>query len=162
VTGWFTGALRRDPNWSFLRVTNADGARVDVGEPILSQDRLQMTVNLQPNLPPGRYTVAWHAWDDADGHILGDCFVFFVGQAAADQAVADRVRLDGGRDCVRTDIAARDGTPVPGVTPTAVGSHDAADDHEDAASEGVAVWVLMLGVAGGLFIGLIGGRLLPR
>lgn len=162
VSGWFTNPLRRDPDWNFLRVTNADGARVDTGEPILSQDRRQMTVNLQPNLPNGRYTVAWHAWDDNDGHILGDCYTFYIGQAAAEQGVMDRVRLDGGGNCVRTDISAHAGTPVPGVTPTANGHGAVAGEThaDDDASNGVAVWVLMLGVAGGLFVGLIGGRLI--
>ena len=86
VTGWFTSDLRRDPNWNFLRVLGPGGQRVDTGEPILSADRLSMTVNLQPGLGPGRYLVTWRTWDDADGEIFGDCFTFFVGQEAADTA----------------------------------------------------------------------------
>jgi methionine-rich copper-binding protein CopC len=162
VSGWFTNPLRRDPNWNFLRVTNADGARVDVGEPILSQDRRQMSVNLNPNLPEAPYLVTWYAWDDTDGHILGDCFTFFIGRAAAEQAVADRVRIDGGANCQRIDVSARDGTPVAGATPqTGHDSHTMPGEmHEDDGGGGVAVWVLMLGVAGGVGIGFVGGRFL--
>src|SRR5262245_16032407 len=66
VTGWFTGDIRRDPNWSFIQVTDAQGQRVDTGETALSADRLQMTATLRPNLPPGAYLVTWRTWDDAD------------------------------------------------------------------------------------------------
>src|SRR3990172_6660005 len=53
VTGWFTTALRRDSNWTFLKVMDAQGNRVDMGEATLSSDRKQMGVSLRPNLPPG-------------------------------------------------------------------------------------------------------------
>jgi methionine-rich copper-binding protein CopC len=174
VDSWFTNPLRRDPNWNFLRVTNAQGQRVDVGEPILSSDRRQMTVNLQPGLPEGRYTVNWYGWDDLDGHILGDCYTFYVGQAAADAGFNDKTRLDGGGTCSRIDVSAPNGTPVPtqtpvpGQTPTATAGHTdvegGEEEHEDGDSGGgIPVWGLIIGVAAGVVVGGIGGRLVgPR
>ena len=37
VSGWFTGELRRDPNWTFLHVTDTQGNRVDAGETQIEQ-----------------------------------------------------------------------------------------------------------------------------
>jgi hypothetical protein len=166
VTGWFTQPLRRDANWNFIQVTNEQGTRVDSGELLLSADRKQMTVNLNGNLPPGRYLVTWRSWDDNDGAIFGDCYAFFVGQAAADAALTANARLDGGATCQRIDVSGRDGTPVAGGTPqsTPVGEHSLgepeAGDSQNSGDDGsgVPVWGLMLGVAGGLAVGLVGGR----
>jgi methionine-rich copper-binding protein CopC len=161
VKGWFTSDLRRDPNWTFLRVTGPDGQRVDAGDIQLSADRRQMTVNLQPNLPQGRYVVTWRAWDDADGHILGDCFTFFVGQEAASQAITDRARLDGGGQCERADIEAAHATPAPGAPLTGAGHNGGGDPQTEAQdSDGVPVWLVILGLAGGLSVGLVAGRLI--
>lgn len=172
VKGWFSSDLRRDPNWTFLRVTDEQGRRVDSGEAVLDATRRQMTVQLQPSLPPGRYLMTWRSFDDADGAIFGDCYLFFVGQAAADAAVAANLRLDGGSTCQRIDVSARDGTPVPGQTPSAAsvtpvaadGHSDEADaTHEESDGSGVSVFVLILGVLAGIAVGGVGVRLLgPR
>jgi methionine-rich copper-binding protein CopC len=166
VTGWFTQPLRRDANWNFIQVTNEQGTRVDSAELILSADRKQMTVNLNSNLPPGRYLVTWRTWDDNDGAIFGDCYAFFVGQAAADAALTANARLDGGGACQRIDVSGREGTPVAGGTPqaTPVGEHSLgepeAGNPQNGGDDGsgVPVWGLMLGVAGGVAVGLVGGR----
>jgi methionine-rich copper-binding protein CopC len=171
VTGWFTQPLRRDPEWNFLRVTDAQGNRVDVGEPTLSGDRKQMSVSLRPGLGEGRYQVTWRTWDDNDGRIFGDCYAFFVGQAAADAAVAANSRLDGGNTCQRIDVPGTQGTPVAGGTPQATA---VPEDHEDEAdepmtsaeteggddSDGVPVWTVVLGAIAGMVIGGVGGRML--
>jgi len=160
VTGWFTSDLRRDPNWNFLRVLGPNGQRVDTGEPILSADRLSMTVNLQSGLGPGRYLVTWRTWDDADGEIFGDCFTFFVGQEAAEAAIAQKVRLDGGSQCERIEFDANAGTPVPGQTPTPEAPAGEDDHSEDDGGGGLPGWALVLGVAGGVAVGLVGGKLI--
>src|SRR6478672_11917876 len=64
ITGWFGSDIRRDPNWSFLQVTDAQGQRVDMGETALSSDRLQMKATLKSGLGPGAYMVSWRTWDD--------------------------------------------------------------------------------------------------
>src|SRR3990170_4897783 len=47
VTGWFTSELRNDPNWTYLQVSDENGARVDTGSISLSTDRRQMSVALR-------------------------------------------------------------------------------------------------------------------
>lgn len=158
VQAWFTSEIRRDPNWSFLQVTDAQGNRVDVGELQLSTDRLSMTVDLRAGLAAGRYLVTWRTYDDSDGEIFGDCYTIFIGQDAADAAVSAKQRLDGGSNCQRIEVSTQDGTPVPGTVPSAV---DHAED-ETEASDGtdVPLWVVMLAVAGGIAVGIVGGRVL--
>jgi methionine-rich copper-binding protein CopC len=173
VTGWFTADLRRDPNWNFIHVTDAEGNRVDTGEAELSANRRQMIVQLRAGLGAGRYVVTWRTWDEADAAIFGDCYTFFVGQAAADQAIAENFRLDGGRNCERIDVSSRNGTPVPGQTPTAVAteaaggeSHTEGEEPEEAASDDgggdVPAWSLVAGVLGGLAVGAVGARVVGR
>ena len=167
VTGWFNADIRRDPNWSFIQVSDAQGNRVDAGDVQLSANRRQMSVALKPGLGEGRYLVTWRTYDDGDGAIFGDCYAFFVGQAAADAAIAANTRLDGGGACQRIDVSAKDGTPAPGVTATA--APETADDHsEGAGSAGngggsdVPIWGLIVGIAGGLVVGAVGGRVMGR
>lgn len=171
VTGWFNADLRRDPNWNYIQITDEQKNRVDTGDYVLSADRRQMTVALRPGLPAGRYLVTWRTWDDADGRIFGDCFTFFVGQAAADAAITANYRLDGGADCQRIDVQASEGTPVPGVTvtpapegPTGGSIPPSGDEQPDAAtsSDGVAPWLLAVTGGLGLVIGAAGAGLFLR
>lgn len=172
VSGWFTADLRRDPNWTFLQVRDAQGNRVDAGETQISADRRQLTVGLRTGLGPGRYQVTWRGFDDEDGAIFGDCYYFYVGQAAADQAVADGLRIDGGgvRECARIDFEATDGTPVASGTPQGTATRGAeateapdGDEGGDDDGEGVPAWTVALAavvglVAGGAGMKLVGNR----
>jgi methionine-rich copper-binding protein CopC len=162
VTGWFTSEIRNDPNWSFIKVTDQNGTRVDNNALSLSPDRHQMSVGLNPNLGPGRYIVTWRTFDDADGEIFGDCYVFYVGQQAADQAVTDKFRLDAGSSCQRIEVSAKTGTPVAGATVTPGGEHadDAAAGGDGDDSGGIPIWGLIAGIGVGMAVGLVGGRVL--
>lgn len=174
VTAWFAGPVRRDPNWTYLRVFDAEGNRVDTDEVTISDDRRQMSVGLQPDLPPGGYMVTWRNWDDEDGFILGDCYRFYIGQDAADAAIAEGTRLFGGEGCEAIGVSGTDGTPTPEeLTPTPAPDPDAAatgstgpdsssEDGEDDGG-GVPAWTLALAAVGGLVIGGAGVKLLsPR
>ena len=166
VTGYFSSDIRRDPNWSFLQVTDAQGQRVDTGETVLSNDRLQMAASLKPGLPPGAYMVSWRTWDDGDGEIFGDCYVFYVGQAAADAAVAGKQRLDGGSKCQRLEVSAKNGTPTPSqlsalLTPTAGDADEHSHDDGDSGTSKLIIG-LVIGVIGGAALGIVGGRLVGR
>jgi len=163
VTGWFTGELRRDPNWNFLQVTDAQGARVDTGETQISSDRRQLTASLKAGLGPGKYQVTWRSFDDEDEAIFGDCYVFYVGQAAADQGFKDFQRIDvgGTRECARIDFEAANGTPTPDFTPASApaGGDDEASADAGAAntdSGGVPVWTLAAAAILGLAAGAVG------
>jgi hypothetical protein len=96
-----------------MRVLDEAGARVDVGETQLSSDRRQMSTVLGIGVTPGRYIVHWSTLDDADGEVFAGCYTFFVGQAAADAAIAAGEALDGGADCPAT--APSEVTNVPSV-----------------------------------------------
>src|SRR3990172_11211306 len=85
VEGWFTSDIKRADE-SFIRVMDANGARVDAGQTSLSPDRRQMGVTLAGGLGPGRYLVHWSTHDDADGEVFAGCHAFFFGQAAATAA----------------------------------------------------------------------------
>ena len=98
IDGWFTSDLRRADE-SFIRVFDAEGSAVAVGEIELSTDRRQMAVALTGAFGPGRYLVHWSTLDDEDGEVFAGCFTFFVGTEAATAALADGVALDGGADC---------------------------------------------------------------
>jgi methionine-rich copper-binding protein CopC len=151
IIGWFSNDLRRDPANTFLHVIDAQNRRVDQGEPVLSTDRRQMSVTLAQGLAEGAYLVHYSALDDGDGHTTSGCYVFFVGQAAADAAVRGGDQLDGGSRC--PTLAA---TPAPG-------SDDGAASSENFAVEdgrGVPVWALIAGALGGVALGFISGRLL--
>jgi len=126
-----------------------------------------MTVGLQPGLEPGMYMVTYRIWDDNDGHILGDCYKFYIGQEAADAAVADNIRLFGGEGCERIDVSGRDGTPTPEeLTPTPQpspgegnGGAVSGEDGDDDDGGGVPVWALALGIVGGIVVGGLGMKL---
>jgi methionine-rich copper-binding protein CopC len=174
VTAWFAGPVRRDANWTYLQVVDADGNRVDTGELNISEDRRQMSIALEADLGPGVYMVTWRNWDDDDGFIMGDCYRFYVGQEAADTAISEGNRLFGGEGCEDIGISAREGTPTPEeLTPTVESGHgegtgatgstggtgeqpEASDDDD---SDGVPVWTLALAAIGGLVIGGVGMKL---
>jgi methionine-rich copper-binding protein CopC len=98
VTGWFTSDIRRAEE-SFIQVLDADGTNVATGETRLSDDRREMSTAVQAGLANGRYVVYWSTFDDADGEVFSGCYAFFVGQAAADEAVANGEALDAAADC---------------------------------------------------------------
>lgn len=168
VTGWFTSPLRRDPNWTFIKVSDEEGNEVTTGDITLTADRKQLSVALEPDLPPGRYLVNHRTWDDEDNEIVGDCFVFFIGQAAAHAAVAEDLRLDGGAECERIEFSAAEGTPAPGRTP---GAQEGEEEHEEEGaaeavnggeshdSDAVAAWLLIVTGGAGLVVGAVGTRL---
>lgn len=163
VTGWFTSALRRDSNWTFIKVTNEQGAAVTTGDVTLSADRKQMSVALTPNLPPGRYIVNHRTWDDEDNEIVGECFAFYVGQTAADAAVAANFRLDAGANCERVEVSAVQGTPAPGSPLTPAEEEEGHEEGEEANADGddggVAPWLLIVTGGLGLVIGIAGTKL---
>jgi len=172
VDGWFTNDVRRDPNWSFIQVKDAQGNRVDTGDSALSTDRRQMTATLKPSLAPGMYTVTWRTFDDGDLEIFGDCYTFFVGQAAADAAVAAKTRLDGGGTCQRIEFSAKNGTPTPGTipTPATASTSSGGDNQDDAAmssshdegdsSTGKLLLGLVIGAVIGMVVGGIGAKVI--
>ena len=65
-----------EPNFSTIEVDNAQGTRVDKGDPHLVGDQTKLAISL-PKLPPGRYIVIWHA-TSVDTHKTEGRFNFSV------------------------------------------------------------------------------------
>jgi copper transport protein len=81
-----------------IRVFDIDGRRVDEGETRYVEGRNDaVEVALEPELPRGTYTVAWRIVS-ADGHPIGEAFVFHVGAAGQDpRGIVDQVLAGEGR-----------------------------------------------------------------
>jgi copper resistance protein C len=65
-----------EPRFSTITVQNAQGARMDHGRPHLVGSDTRLGVDLKP-LPPGSYTVVWHAMA-IDTHKTQGRFTFTV------------------------------------------------------------------------------------
>jgi len=74
-----------------IAVTNEAGQRVDRGDTTVDDNnRRHFYVDLQPNLPPGRYIVSFKNKSDEDGEEDHGQFAFYVGQQpTAQQKAAD-------------------------------------------------------------------------
>ncbi len=76
VTMWFTQQL--EPAFTTATVTDQSGNPVDTGPAQVDpQDPTELRVPLKP-LPPGTYSVAWHALS-VDTHTTTGHFTFTVG-----------------------------------------------------------------------------------
>ena len=161
INGWYTDDIRLDPNWSYIHVTDSQGNRVDTGDTKLSSDRRQETVALKSGLGDGMYTVEWRTFDDTDGAVFGDCYNFFVGQAAADAAAKSGTTLFGGAKCNAIDLETGGGTPTPDMVATATAPAPEGGDTastSSSGSSGVPVWALVVGIIAGVAVGGVGGR----
>jgi copper resistance protein C len=65
-----------EPQFSTITVKNAQGQQVQTGKPHLVGGDTHLAVNVKP-LPPGTYTVAWHA-TATDTHKTQGTFHFIV------------------------------------------------------------------------------------
>ena len=100
VDGWFIQDVRRQEEASFIKVFDANDNQVDDGAPVIDDaDRRHVYANLTPGLGEGRYMVAWQTLSDEDDELDGSCFLFFVGQAAADEAHEEKLRINTPEDC---------------------------------------------------------------
>ena len=78
VAVWFTEPI--EPDFSEIRVLDAQGARVDDGESLVDPaDGTAMSIGVQA-LPNGTYTVAWKNVSTVDGHLVRGSFLFSVGE----------------------------------------------------------------------------------
>ena len=85
-----------------VKVLSPDGARVDTGQITQADGGTSVRDELQPNLPPGTYTILWRVLS-ADTHTVFGASTFSVktasattgaAAAAADQATAGRAATD--------------------------------------------------------------------
>lgn len=75
----FSEDIRKVAGDYSIQVARDRGAAVTTGPAVIDDtNRSRMTVQLQPNLGPGRYVVNWHNVSDADGDPLDGAFSFYV------------------------------------------------------------------------------------
>ena len=65
-----------EPLFSAITVQNAQGAQVEAGKPHLAGGQTHLAIDFKP-LPPGVYTVVWHA-TSVDTHKTEGKFTFTV------------------------------------------------------------------------------------
>ena len=174
VDGFFTQDVRRQEGASFIQVLNADGERVDSGQPVIyDNDRRHMYVELESGLGEGRYLVAWQTLFDEDDELDGSCFLFFVGQGAADAAHDERVRIDDPEGCTidLEEATSLLGAPEDegeaheegenGVVQEGEEAHEEEGERSEPTSEdgddGVPVGALIGGIIGAAAAGLVVG-----
>lgn len=168
VQGWFSNEIRQTDT-SFMRILDAQGRQVQPSDSEIGQDRRSMRVALPAELPDGAYIVHWSTFDDAYGEVFAGCYVFFVGQTAADSAVERGRALDGGGVCpvARDEQAAGAGHDPAGAgaDPDSQGGDTEATSNAGGhgavsvgTENGVAGWVLVSGVVLALGIGLSAHR----
>jgi copper resistance protein C len=83
--------LRKTAGADVIAVTDASQNHVDTGNTVVDDsNRRHFSVGLQPNLPPGRYLVAFKTLSDQDGEADSGQFAFYVGAPpTTDQQATD-------------------------------------------------------------------------
>jgi methionine-rich copper-binding protein CopC len=80
---WFSQDMFRRAGENSIQVTGPDGQPVHAGEAVIDDDdRRHMSVLLQPDLPPGEYTIAWRTLSAEDGDDEEGAFTFSLDPAA--------------------------------------------------------------------------------
>jgi methionine-rich copper-binding protein CopC len=169
VTINFTQDVQKITGTYGIDVLDAAGANVTAGPPALNDnDRSQMTVPLQPSLPPGRYVVEWKNISDADGDPFAAAFAFYVGTEPTEADVAaDRVLAEEEGAEETPSVEAATPSPVVGTavsaSPQATSTRAAAAGNDDDGGNDSAVWFIIIGgVIAGAAIGFGGYRFFQR
>jgi methionine-rich copper-binding protein CopC len=117
---WFTQELFRREGANVIEVRGPDGTRVDQGETqIEDDDRKHAFVSLQPDLPPGLYSVSWRNLSSEDGHEGSGEFSFTV-ESAAGEAAPQSNPPPVQQAATETPTPLPSPTPTPPSTPTPV------------------------------------------
>jgi methionine-rich copper-binding protein CopC len=113
---WFTQELFRRQGQNSIELYAADGSRQDQGEAVINDDdRTLLTVALQPDLPPGVYTVRWQAVSAEDGHESTGEFTFTIGTGAA-AVITDTATAVVATPTTPPPVATATVTPAPTAT----------------------------------------------
>jgi hypothetical protein len=148
VDVYFSQEMTRSGGLPSLVVVNDVGDQVDLGAKLDDNDRKHIYADLAPALPPGRYTVIWHTLSDEDAEEAQGAFHFYVGTGPAGASPAAPAATAA--PVTRATAAAPAPTAGPALAP------------EKGADNGLPIWALFIGVAGGLLAGGAGGYGLAR
>jgi copper transport protein len=88
----FTQEIQKISGTYGIDVIDESGADVTAADAVIDDaDRTQMSVELQPDLPDGRYVVTYRNVSDADGDEFEASFAFYVGvEPTEEDLAADR------------------------------------------------------------------------
>ena len=88
--------MRKQAGSNVITVTGPDGSEADNGNTVVDDSNPQhFSVGLNPNLPNGRYVVAFKTLSDVDGDTDGGKFTFYVGAGPTDAQKAQDASLNG-------------------------------------------------------------------
>ncbi len=112
----FTNDIQKISGTYGIEVASEAGVSVATGPAVLDDaDRSLLTVQLQPDLPPGRYVVQFKEVSDADGDPFEGGFAFYVGV----EPTAEQLAADAELQPAESTPTAVSATPTPAVdTPT--------------------------------------------
>jgi methionine-rich copper-binding protein CopC len=142
ITVFFKEEMARGNGLPTLVVVNDSGDTVSSNAALNDDDRTELTADLDPGLPDGRYAVIWHNVSADDGDEAQGAFYFYVGTGPATTAPAQSSAA-----ATATPTIAASATPAPAES----------DDSGD-----IPVWGLIAGIIGGLVVGGGGGLVLGR
>jgi methionine-rich copper-binding protein CopC len=139
VRVFFNQEVARSGGLPTIEVVNDSGDVVSSNAVLNDDDRTEMTADLNPSLPNGRYAILWHTVSSEDGEEAKGAAFFYVGEGPA-----------------AATPAATSGSATVTLAPTA--SPALADDD----GGDIPVWGLIAGILGGLAVGGGGGLLYRR
>jgi methionine-rich copper-binding protein CopC len=161
---WFSQELFRREGANTIRLVDAEGAELPLGEATVdSDDRSHLFAELEGELPPGRYLVKWTSLSAEDGDDDAGVYPFYVTRSpdasdkTADRALADEllIQFPGNQLEARLTEAESDLDPAdPGPTTLPIAEEDAGGGEVSAGPITLAVMSVVA------VLGLIGGRLL--
>ncbi len=73
VALWFSE--RPEPKFTVVQLIDSSGAAIVLGQPVLDAKAMEISLDVPPNLPSGKYTIVWRT-AAADGHVSNGKFAF--------------------------------------------------------------------------------------
>ena len=73
ISLWFSE--RPEPKFTVVQLLDSTGAAIVLGQPVLDAKAMEITLDVPPNLPSGKYAVSWRT-AAADGHASSGRFAF--------------------------------------------------------------------------------------
>lgn len=129
VDVWFTGDVRKQEGFYFLRVLDDDGAQVSEGDGIVDDDdRSHIFTELPPILTTGRYVVEWMTTSDLDGDGEEGAFCFYVAVEPTAEQEAECELLDDDAPATQTTADAQPTESGDSPTATTILPDNGADD----------------------------------
>lgn len=154
VTITYTNDIQKISGTYDLAVTDANSGDVTSGPTVLNdEDRSQVSVPLNPDLPAGRYVVRFENISDEDGDPFEGAFSFYIGRepTADERAADDELALIGEEETPAASPTAA--ATRPPSTPDATATADVPDGEDDGGGGGNArLWIIVAAalVAGGV------------